>query len=169
MKSLKKKLECKALTVYACYGKQQPDRLLCYVGKQAIICQNYKQKWTIFLHNWFLSKNRLQRICLLFSKQSILDDQGLISKGLEEKDNTCLTFLSYFPKNTQIEGKLLHRFTTTLVSANNLRISKDIKCCERFCSKEKCSLLQKRSLINCVFFGKMIPKNTQNLFMNYLW
>ena len=102
MKSLKKKLECKALTVYACYGKQQPDRLLCYVGKQAIICQNYKQKWTIFLHNWFLSKNRLQRICLLFSKQSILDDQRpepkllsnltIISLFLLENQFTVLSF-----------------------------------------------------------------------------
>ena len=45
------------------------------------------------------------------------------TKGLEEKDNTYLTFLSYFPKNTQIEGKLLHRFAKTLVSANNSRIN----------------------------------------------
>ena len=46
------------------------------------------------------------------------------TKGLEEKDNTSLTFfLSYFAKNTQIEGKLLHRFAKTLVGANNSRIN----------------------------------------------
>ena len=36
-----------------------------------------------------------------------------ITKGLEEKDNTSLTFLSYFPKNIQIGGKLLRRFATS--------------------------------------------------------
>ena len=46
-----------------------------------------------------------------------------ICKGLEEKDNTSLIFLSYLAKNTQIEGKLLHRFAKTLVSANNSRIN----------------------------------------------
>ena len=44
-------------------------------------------------------------------------------RGLEGKNNTSLTFLAYFPKNTQIEGKLPHRFAKILVSANNLRIN----------------------------------------------